>query len=81
MSDTSLEGLALRVQPLGENDRLLTLLSETEGLSRLAVPGSRRPWWAAAACGAWRWQAASNRQPITMTGTFIRRVCARSSRA
>ncbi|MEB3271823.1 MAG: DNA repair protein RecO [Synechococcus sp.] len=43
MSDTSLEGLALRVQPLGENDRLLTLLSETEGLSRLAVPGSRRP--------------------------------------
>jgi DNA repair protein RecO (recombination protein O) len=43
MSDITLEGLALRVRPLGENDRLLILLSEAEGLSRLAVPGSRRP--------------------------------------
>jgi DNA repair protein RecO (recombination protein O) len=38
-----LEGLALAVRPLGENDRLLTLLSEEEGLTRLAVPGARRP--------------------------------------
>lgn len=43
MSDVSLEGLVLLVRPLGENDRLLTLLSEEEGLSRLAVPGARRP--------------------------------------
>jgi DNA repair protein RecO (recombination protein O) len=38
-----LEGLALSCRPLGENDRLLTLLSEAEGLVRLAVPGARRP--------------------------------------
>ena len=43
MSDNVLEGLALAVGPLGENDRLLTLLSEDEGLTRLAVPGARRP--------------------------------------
>jgi len=43
MSDSSLEGLALACGPLGENDRLLTLLSEQEGLTRLAVPGARRP--------------------------------------
>jgi len=38
-----LEGLALTCRPLGEHDRLLTLLSEGEGLTRLAVPGARRP--------------------------------------
>jgi len=38
-----LEGLALTCRPLGEHDRLLTLLSEAEGLTRLAVPGARRP--------------------------------------
>jgi len=38
-----LEGLALSCRPLGEHDRLLTLLSEAEGLTRLAVPGARRP--------------------------------------
>lgn len=43
MSDTSLEGLALACGPLGESDRLLTLFSEQEGLTRLAVPGARRP--------------------------------------
>ncbi|MEB3263839.1 MAG: DNA repair protein RecO [Synechococcus sp.] len=43
MPDRRLEGLALRAQPLGEHDRLLTLLSEEEGLRRLAVPGARRP--------------------------------------
>ncbi|MEB3331358.1 MAG: DNA repair protein RecO [Synechococcaceae cyanobacterium] len=36
-------GLALSSRPLGENDRLLTLLSEEEGVVRLAVPGARRP--------------------------------------
>ena len=43
MSEILLEGLALTCRPLGENDRLLTLLSESEGLTRLAVPGARRP--------------------------------------
>ncbi len=43
MADRILEGLALTSRPLGENDRLLTLLSEAEGLTRLAVPGARRP--------------------------------------
>ena len=37
-----LEGIALRCTPLGEQDRLLIVLSEAEGLTRLAVPGARR---------------------------------------
>ncbi len=41
--DGWLEGLSLKCGPLGESDRLLTLLSEREGLCRLAVPGARRP--------------------------------------
>ena len=43
MPEQSLEGLALSCRPLGENDRLLTLLSDEEGVVRLAVPGARRP--------------------------------------
>jgi len=43
VAERQLEGLALTVRPLGENDRLLTLLSESEGLTRFAVPGARRP--------------------------------------
>ncbi len=42
-SDKCLQGLSLKVGPLGENDRLLTLLSNEEGVTRLAVPGARRP--------------------------------------
>jgi DNA repair protein RecO (recombination protein O) len=38
-----LEGLVLRSSPLGESDRLLTLLSASEGLTRLAAPGARKP--------------------------------------
>ncbi|KGG13001.1 MULTISPECIES: DNA repair protein RecO [Prochlorococcus] len=38
-----INGLSLKVGPLGENDRLLTVLSEQEGIVRLAVPGARRP--------------------------------------
>ncbi|MFZ9216978.1 MAG: DNA repair protein RecO, partial [Vulcanococcus sp.] len=38
-----LEGLVLRSSPLGEHDRLITLLSNQEGLTRLAAPGARRP--------------------------------------
>jgi DNA repair protein RecO (recombination protein O) len=41
--ELALEGLTLTSRPLGENDRLITLLSEAEGLTRLAVPGARRP--------------------------------------
>ncbi len=43
MPECMLEGLALNVRPLGENDRLLTLLSDEQGVVRLAVPGARRP--------------------------------------
>jgi DNA repair protein RecO (recombination protein O) len=43
VAERLLEGLALSCRPLGENDRLLTLLTESEGLLRLAVPGARRP--------------------------------------
>ena len=39
----TLRGLPLKIGPLGENDRLITLLSDEEGLTRLAVPGARRP--------------------------------------
>ena len=42
-ADQRLEGLVLRSTPLGESDRLLTLLSTTEGLARLAAPGARKP--------------------------------------
>jgi len=38
-----LKGLCIKATPLGENDRLITLLSEEEGLSRFAVPGARKP--------------------------------------
>ena len=43
MPEQVLEGLVMNCRPLGENDRLLTLLSEAEGMVRLAVPGARRP--------------------------------------
>lgn len=43
MREQRLEGLALTCKPLGESDRLLTLLTEAQGLVRLAVPGARRP--------------------------------------
>jgi DNA repair protein RecO (recombination protein O) len=38
-----LEGLVLRSSPLGESDRLITVLSNEEGLIRLAAPGARKP--------------------------------------
>ncbi len=38
-----IRGLVLKVGPLGENDRLLTILSENEGIRRLAIPGARKP--------------------------------------
>ena len=38
-----LKGLCIKASPLGENDRLITVLSDEQGLIRLAVPGARRP--------------------------------------
>ena len=38
-----MKGLSLKVGPLGEDDRLLTILSEENGISRLAIPGARKP--------------------------------------
>ncbi len=38
-----MQGLTLKVGPLGENDRLLTILSEDNGISRFAIPGARKP--------------------------------------
>ena len=42
-NDKKLKGLCIKASPLGENDRLITLLSEEQGLSRFAVPGARKP--------------------------------------
>tara|TARA_B100000579_G_scaffold166834_1_gene135696 strand:- start:47 stop:364 length:318 start_codon:yes stop_codon:yes gene_type:complete len=36
------KGLSLKVGPLGENDRLLTILTEDNGICRLAIPGARK---------------------------------------
>ena len=41
MSEQRLEGLVLASRPLGENDRLLSLLTLEQGLVRLAAPGAR----------------------------------------
>ena len=41
--ERKIQGLSLKVGPLGENDRLITILSDQEGITRLAVPGARRP--------------------------------------
>ena len=43
MPEQSLDGLVLSSKPLGEQDRLLVVLSDREGLLRLAAPGARRP--------------------------------------
>ena len=43
MKERRLVGIALKIGPLGEYDRLLTLLSDSEGIVRLALPGARRP--------------------------------------
>ena len=42
-SNQRIKGLSLKVGPLGESDRLLTILSEENGVSRLAIPGARKP--------------------------------------
>ena len=42
-NEKRLKGLCIKASPLGENDRLITFLSEEQGLSRFAVPGARKP--------------------------------------
>ena len=42
-NEKRLKGLCIKASPLGENDRLITILSEEQGLSRFAVPGARKP--------------------------------------
>ena len=42
-SEHILKGLCIKATPLGENDRLITILSEEKGISRFAAPGARRP--------------------------------------
>ena len=42
-SESKLKGLCIKCSPLGEYDRLITILSEEKGITRLAVPGARRP--------------------------------------
>ena len=38
-----LKGLCIKASPLGENDRLITILTDEQGIVRLAAPGARRP--------------------------------------
>ena len=38
-----LEGLCIKASPLGENDSVITILTDEQGIVRLAVPGARRP--------------------------------------
>jgi DNA repair protein RecO (recombination protein O) len=47
----SIEALCLRSMPLGEQDRLLTVLSDSEGVVRLAASGARRQGSSLAAVG------------------------------
>jgi len=42
-STERVKGLSLKVGPLGESDRLLTILTEENGVYRLAIPGARKP--------------------------------------
>ena len=41
--ESRLEGLCIKASPLGETDRLITILTDEQGIVRLAVPGARRP--------------------------------------
>ena len=43
MNERQVEGLCLQASVLGEQDRLLTLLSAEEGLVRIAASGARKP--------------------------------------
>ena len=38
--ESRLKGLCIKASPLGENDRLITILTDEQGIVRLAVPGA-----------------------------------------
>ena len=42
-SHNKLRGLCIKSTPLGESDRLITVLSDEQGIIRLAAPGARKP--------------------------------------
>ncbi len=41
--ESKLKGLCIKASPLGENDRLITILTDEQGIIRLAAPGARKP--------------------------------------
>ncbi len=41
--ETRIEGLCIKASPLGETGRLITVLTDNQGIIRLAAPGARRP--------------------------------------
>ena len=41
--EARIEGLCIKATPLGENGRLITVLTDEKGIIRLAAPGARRP--------------------------------------
>ena len=41
--ESRLNGLCIKASPLGENDKLLTILTDELGIIRIAAPGARRP--------------------------------------
>ncbi len=41
--ESRLEGLCIKASPLGESGRLITVLTDEQGIIRLAAPGAKRP--------------------------------------
>jgi len=41
--ESRIKGLCIKATPLGESGRLITVLTEEQGIIRLAAPGARRP--------------------------------------
>ena len=41
--ESRIEGLCIKASPLGESGRLITVLTDDQGIIRLAAPGARRP--------------------------------------
>ena len=42
-SEIRIKGLCIKASPLGESGRLITVLTDEQGIIRLAAPGARRP--------------------------------------
>ena len=41
--ESRIKGLCIKASPLGESGRLITVLTDEQGIIRLAAPGARRP--------------------------------------